>query len=124
MALPRRNSGLVYSWELGRTCPTCRQSLTACRCRDNDRRVVGDGKVRVGRESKGRGGKVVTVVTGLPLAHADLGALATRLKKRCGTGGTVKDRVIEGPGGAPRRDRGRAPQRRLQGKEERRLMPF
>jgi translation initiation factor 1 len=92
MTPPRRTSGLVYSSELGRTCPTCRQSLTACRCRDNDLRVVGDGNVRVGRESKGRGGKVVTVVTGLPLVHAELSALATRLKKRCGT---IKDGVIE-----------------------------
>lgn len=95
MAPPRRAGGLVYSSELGRTCPTCRQSLTVCHCRDNDLRVVGDGNVRVGRESKGRGGKLVTVVTGLPLAHAELGTLATRLKKRCGTGGTVKDGVIE-----------------------------
>jgi translation initiation factor 1 len=95
MAPPRHTGGLVYSSELGRTCPTCRQSLTACRCHHNDTPVAGDGNVRVGRESKGRGGKVVTVVTGLPLAHAELNALATRLKKRCGTGGTVKDGVIE-----------------------------
>lgn len=51
--------------------------------------------MRVGRESKGRGGKVVTLITGLPVATADLAALATSLKKRCGTGGTVKDGVIE-----------------------------
>jgi translation initiation factor 1 len=95
MAPPRRTGGMVYSSELGRTCPTCRQSLTACRCLHNDTRVLGDGNVRVGRESKGRGGKVVTVVTGLPLAHAELATLATRLKKRCGTGGTVKDGIIE-----------------------------
>jgi len=57
--------------------------------------VVGDGNVRVGRESKGRGGKVVTLVTGLPVTSADLAVLATKLKKRCGTGGTVKDGVIE-----------------------------
>ncbi len=95
MAPPRRAGGLVYSSELGRTCPTCRQSLTVCRCLHNDLRVVGDGNVRVGRESKGRGGKLVTVVTGLPLAHAELTTLATRLKKRCGTGGTVKDGIIE-----------------------------
>jgi translation initiation factor 1 len=95
MARRRPTGGLVYSSELGRTCPTCRQSLTACRCRHNDAHIMGDGNVRVGRESKGRGGKVVTVVTGVPLAHAELHALATQLKKRCGTGGTVKDGVIE-----------------------------
>ena len=87
--------GLVYSTELGRTCPDCRRSLTECRCREQSNRVVGDGNVRVGRESKGRGGKVVTLVTGLPVTSADLAVLATKLKKRCGTGGTVKDGVIE-----------------------------
>jgi translation initiation factor 1 len=54
-----------------------------------------DGIVRVGRQSKGRGGKVVTLVTGVPLAADGLGALATTLKNRCGTGGTVKDGVLE-----------------------------
>lgn len=51
--------------------------------------------VRVGRETKGRAGKGVTVVTGLPLGEAQLEALATQLKKRCGSGGTVRDGVIE-----------------------------
>jgi translation initiation factor 1 len=51
--------------------------------------------VRVGRETKGRAGKGVTVVTGLPLAQAQLEALASELKKRCGSGGTVRDGVIE-----------------------------
>ncbi len=93
---PRRAAGtLVYSTELGRTCPDCRRSLTECRCREQATRIVGNGNVRVGRESKGRGGKVVTLVIGLPLTSADLAALATTLKKRCGTGGTIKDGVIE-----------------------------
>jgi translation initiation factor 1 len=59
----------------------------------NDR--MGDGVVRVGRETKGRKGKGVTVVTGLRLGEAELSVLARRLKKRCGAGGTVKDGVIE-----------------------------
>ena len=58
-------------------------------------RPSGDGVVRVGRETKGRKGKGVTVITGLPLAHDELARLATRLKKRCGSGGTVRDGVIE-----------------------------
>ncbi len=57
--------------------------------------VAGDGNVRVRSERKGRGGKVVTVVKGLPLAGNDLKALATQLKKRCGGGGAVKDGNIE-----------------------------
>jgi translation initiation factor 1 len=95
MTRTRPTGTLVYSTELGRTCPGCRRSLTECRCREQSTRIVGDGNVRVGRESKGRGGKVVTLVSGLPVTAVELAALATRLKKRCRTGGTVKDSVIE-----------------------------
>lgn len=51
--------------------------------------------VRVGRETRGRAGKGVTVITGLPLAPAQLEALASELKRRCGSGGTVRNGVIE-----------------------------
>jgi len=51
--------------------------------------------VRVGRETKGRRGKGVSVIRGLPLTGAALEDLATRLKKRCGSGGTVHDGTIE-----------------------------
>ncbi len=57
--------------------------------------AVGDGPVRVGREKKGRGGKTVTLVRGLPLEPPSLLALARRLKSDCGSGGTVSDGVIE-----------------------------
>ena len=52
-------------------------------------------RVRVGREVAGRGGKGVSVISGLPLAAADLEALASRLKRLCGAGGGVRDGVIE-----------------------------
>lgn len=52
-------------------------------------------RVRVGREVAGRGGKAVSVISGLPLAAADLEALASRLKRLCGAGGAVRDGVIE-----------------------------
>jgi translation initiation factor 1 len=55
----------------------------------------GQARVRVGREVAGRGGKGVSVITGLPLAGAELDELATKLKKLCGAGGAVKDGVIE-----------------------------
>lgn len=55
----------------------------------------GEARVRVGREVAGRGGKGVSVITGLPLNEADLDALATQLKKACGAGGAVKDGKIE-----------------------------
>ena len=59
------------------------------------RRPRGDGIVRVRRETQGRGGKTVTTISGVPLADAALAALASELKRRCGTGGTAKDGVIE-----------------------------
>ena len=68
-------------------------------------------RVRVGREVAGRGGKTVSVISGLPLATADLEALASRLKKLCGAGGAVRDGVIEIQG--EHRDRLVAELRRL-----------
>ena len=59
------------------------------------RTTPGPPEVRVGRQTQGRRGKGVTVITGVPLGPADLEALATQLKKRCGSGGTLKDGVIE-----------------------------
>jgi len=58
------------------------------------KRSSGDGKVRVQRESKGRRGKTVTVITGLDLAQDELADLAGELKKKCGVGGSAKDGVI------------------------------
>jgi translation initiation factor 1 len=86
--------GLVYSTESGRMCPGCRQPVDQCRCRQSAA-PVGDGIVRVSRETKGRGGKAVTLVKGLALETATLTALGKQLKAQCGTGGTVKDGVIE-----------------------------
>ena len=54
-----------------------------------------DGVVRVRPEKKGRGGKTVTVITGLPMTGNDLKGFAKQLKKRCGGGGAVKDGAIE-----------------------------
>jgi translation initiation factor 1 len=86
---------LVYSSEHGRICPGCGNPAAACACAGAKKPVSGDGVVRVRRESKGRGGKTVTVVTGAPLAGEALKSLATELKRRCGTGGTVKEGNIE-----------------------------
>lgn len=57
--------------------------------------MPGDGVVRVSRQSKGRGGKTVTLVKGLALDAVALAALGKRLRTACGSGGTVKDGVIE-----------------------------
>lgn len=58
-------------------------------------RPAAPARVRVGREVAGRGGKGVSVISGLPLAGADLEALASRLKRLCGAGGAVRDGTIE-----------------------------
>lgn len=87
-------SGLVYSTDSGRHCPDCSQPVDACICH-HSQLPEGDGIARVRRETKGRGGKTVTTVTGVPLAGEPLKDLASVLKKRCGCGGSLKDGVIE-----------------------------
>jgi translation initiation factor 1 len=87
--------GTVYSTAHGRMCPACNKPVAECSCRQ--KRVIGsgDGVVRVGRETKGRKGRGVTLVTGVPLEAAGLKELGKQLKAKCGAGGTVKDGVIE-----------------------------
>jgi translation initiation factor 1 len=87
--------GLVYSTDSGRMCPACRRAVAACTCAQQPRASAGDGIVRVSRESKGRGGKTVTLVRGLSIDDAALTLLGKRLRSACGTGGTVKDGVLE-----------------------------
>ncbi len=76
-------------------CGGCRQPISECSCKSASPRPSGDGIVRVSRETKGRGGKDVTLIKGLTLDDAALVALTKRLKAICGAGGTVKDGVIE-----------------------------
>jgi translation initiation factor 1 len=88
--------GLVYFTGSGRMCPACRRPLAECACNARVPQAPhGDGIVRVGRETKGRGGKAVTLVRGLALDDAALAALGKRLRGACGAGGTLKDGVIE-----------------------------
>ena len=88
-------SRLVYSSESGRICPDCGRPIGACICRTARVAPAGDGIVRVRRETKGRGGKTVTVVTGIPLDEAGVKSLAGELKRRCGSGGTSGNGIIE-----------------------------
>jgi translation initiation factor 1 len=85
--------GLVYSTDAGRMCPGCRQPVAACTCKQAV--PSAGGPVRVSRESKGRGGKTVTIIKGLPLDALALGQLGKQVKAACGSGGTVKDGIIE-----------------------------
>ena len=76
-------------------CPHCGHSAASCVCRKSPRAARGDGIVRVRREVKGRRGKTVTAISGVPLPEDELRSLAGELKRRCGTGGSAKDGVIE-----------------------------
>lgn len=87
--------GLVYSTEVGRTCPGCRRPEADCVCSRDSARASGDGVVRVSRQTKGRKGAGVTLVTGLPGNAVQLAELAKALKTLCGVGGSVKDGVLE-----------------------------
>lgn len=90
-----KSAGLVYSTEYGKMCSDCSKPIAECVCRKKKAAIEGDGTVRVARETKGRGGKGVTVITGVPLDQMELKELAKKLKTKCGAGGTVKDGVIE-----------------------------
>jgi len=86
----------VYSTDQGNLCPDCRQPVAGCQCRDAT--PAGDGIVRLHRQTKGRNGKPVTLVKGLPLIDADLKKVAKELKNKCGVGGSIEgaDILIQG----------------------------
>ena len=86
---------VVYSSHGGRACPLCGEPIARCVCRKSPRAPRGDGIVRVRREVKGRRGKTVTTISGVPLPGEELRVLAGELKRQCGSGGSAKDGVIE-----------------------------
>ena len=88
-------SGLVYSTDGGNHCPKCAKPEAECVCSAGVLNSDGDGIARIRRESKGRGGKVVTTISGLQMTEVELKALTAELKKKCGCGGALKDGVIE-----------------------------
>ena len=90
-----QQSGLVYSTDSGRMCPQCRRPSAACTCRTAPAAPAGDGVAKVLREKKGRGGKTVTVVRNLALEPLALATLARDLKTACGSGGTLRDGIVE-----------------------------
>lgn len=95
MKSAKTSGGLVYSTDAGRMCPACRRPIAQCVCGQSRGAAPSDGIVRVVCETKGRGGKSVTVIRGLALDAAALTLLGKQLKTACGSGGTVKDGVIE-----------------------------
>lgn len=75
-------------------CPVCNKPISNCIC-NQKQMPAGDGIVRVSRETKGRKGKGVTLISGVPLPHQELTELAKKLKKICGVGGSIKEGIIE-----------------------------
>ena len=82
-----KNSKLVYSTESGRVRPDSKDKQQTS--------LPQDGIVRLMRQTKGRKGKGVTLITGIPLATKELKKLAKSLKQKCGCGGAVKNGIVE-----------------------------
>jgi len=88
--------GIVYSTGVGERCPNCLRPIRECVCRKGTPgKASSDGVIRISRETQGRKGKGVTVISGLALGQAELETLATELKKKCGSGGSVENGRIE-----------------------------
>lgn len=92
-----KDSGLVYSTEFGKMCPRCNRQADSCICRkqaslSHPRK---DGIVRLMRETKGRKGKGVTLITGILLEDKQLKKIAKSFKQKCGSGGSLKNGIIE-----------------------------
>ncbi|PCJ20247.1 MAG: hypothetical protein COB04_04845 [Gammaproteobacteria bacterium] len=99
--MSKNTDRLVYSTETGSHCPKCDYPLKKCRCPDTNEQAKSgsggkkEGWVRLRQETKGRKGKGVTLIDNLSLSEKELKALTKKLKQLCGTGGALKDCVIE-----------------------------
>jgi translation initiation factor 1 len=85
------NNPLVYSTEGGKTCPECGRPADLCHCRSASRKIPDGSRIRVRRECSGRRGKVVTIVSGLPLDDTALQILGKSLKTILACGGSRKN---------------------------------
>jgi translation initiation factor 1 len=95
MKFNNKDSGIVYSTQHGRMCNNCSKPIAKCICKQKKPSFSTDGIVRVSRETKGRKGKGVTVIKGVELEPLALTKLGKDLKIKCGSGGTVKNGIIE-----------------------------
>jgi len=92
----RDGGRIVYSTAAGRICPGCGWPVNDCRCSTSiDQPIPGRIVAKLRMEKKGRSGKTVTVVDGLPRNAAFLRELSQELKRACGTGGAVLEGAIE-----------------------------
>lgn len=89
-----KNNRLVYSTDSA-NCSKCNKPHKKCRCEQNGAKPKTDGVIRISRQTKGRKGSGVSIITGIPLEGAELKKLAKTLKQKCGSGGTVKGDTVE-----------------------------
>lgn len=95
MTNPGDNTNLVYTTAHGSNCPDCGHTIDTCVCgTDQLQQRSSQSKIRIRRDKKGRRGKTVTVISGLPLSEKALLEIAAEFKRKCGTGGSVKNREI------------------------------
>ncbi len=92
-----RGGRVVYSTGVGRVCPGCGWPAKDCTCSTRSARAPVPARIvaKLRMEKKGRSGKTVTVVDGLPRNDAFLKDLCQELKRACGTGGTVVEGAVE-----------------------------
>lgn len=95
--MPDSTNPTVYSTNLGRICPKCQNPIKNCVCKTSAKIIINnkDGIVRLSLERKGRGGKVVTIISGLPTPPQQIKLITKEIKQKCGTGGSSKDGIIE-----------------------------
>ena len=84
---------LVYTTDQGQHCPNCENPKIKCTCQIATR-TISDGIIKLQKQVKGRNGKPVTLISGLPIDDAGLNKLAKELKKKCGAGGSIEGRNI------------------------------
>jgi translation initiation factor 1 len=90
----RDENPTVYSTSTGRICPNCGKPVEKCICKRSNL-PQGDGVVRIFRDSKGRKGKTVTLITGVLLSDEALRTLHSELKHQCGSGGAIKNGTLD-----------------------------
>ena len=88
------NDNLVYSTTGGSICPKCRQPADTCKCVSYQSQLSNSGEISIRRDKKGRRGKTVSIISGLSLTEKALLKMASELKRKCGSGGSVKNGEI------------------------------
>jgi len=89
-----KSKRLVYSTDKGKFCPDCSQPILDCCCKNKTVVKESDGIVRIQRQTKGRAGKPVVIISRLGLDSGELKKLSKKLKSKCGVGGSIEDNNI------------------------------